>query len=242
VQTRQSSYPLRPPLDQIALLRTKAMPLAADPVRRQMVAQQVRTWDVLDARVLAALEQVDRRRFVPAAYAHAAYADCLIPLGHGQSMLLPTIDGRILQALELQPTDRVLDVGTGSGYLAACLGKLAGHVRSLEIFADLAAAAATNLHAAATNNVAVETVDAWQLKDEELYEAIAVTGSLPGDYTVFDRALKVGGRMFVVVGTAPVMQALKVVRASRSHWRREALFETNLPPLLSPTKVPSFKF
>jgi protein-L-isoaspartate(D-aspartate) O-methyltransferase len=135
-----------------------------------------------------------------------------------------------------------LDVGTGSGFLAACLGKLAAEVRSVEIFADLAHSAATNLYASASNNVVVQTMDVWQLAEQERYDAIAVTGSLPVYDERFARALKIGGRLFVVVGQAPVMQALKIVRTGASIWRREPLFETVVEPLVNAGSVSTFKF
>lgn len=210
--------------------------------RQQMIHQQVRAWEVLDNAVLDALSQIKREDFVPATYRHVAFADAPVPLGHGQFMLPPKLDGKILQALAVQPTDQVLDVGTGSGFLAACLGRLGAHVRSLEIHPDLAEAARTNLHAAAANNVAVEVMDAFALDEEQRYDIVAVTGSLPVYDERFQRALKIGGRLFTVVGTRPVMEAFKVVRTGNATFTREPLFETVIEPLLHAVRPSGFVF
>lgn len=222
------------------------MSIALESARQQMVEQQVRTWEVLDPPVLQVLAAIHREDFVPAPFRNVAFADSNVPLGHGQVMLAPKIDGKILQALAITKSDQVLDVGTGSGFLAACLGKLAGHVRTVEIFPDLAERAAANLHMSAANNVLVETSDAFKLCDEERFDAIAITGSIPTldrpGSDCFTRALKVGGRMFVVVGTSPVMTALKITRAGRNEWRREELFETVIPPLVNAAQPSGFVF
>jgi len=222
------------------------MSIALESARQQMVEQQVRTWEVLDPTVLEVLSAVRRENFVPTPFHNVAFADSNVPLGHGQVMLAPKVDGKILQSLAVTKSDLVLDVGTGSGFLAACLGKLGEHVRTVEIFPDLAERAATNLHAAAANNVLVESTDAFKLCDEERFDAIAVSGSVPtleklGD-DCFTRALKVGGRMFIVVGSAPVMTAIKITRSSRNEWRREELFETVIPPLVNAARPSGFVF
>ena len=210
--------------------------------RQQMIEQQVHTWDVFDERVLEVMGQVKRERFAPDAWRDTAFADAAIPLPHGQSMLPPKVHGRILQALEVQPADLVLEVGTGSGYLAACLGKLGRHVRTLELYPDLAAFATTRLFDAAINNVAVETVDAMQLQEESRYDAIAVTGSLPLYDERFQRALKPGGRLFVVVGAGPAMEAWKITRLGEREWQREGLFETVIQPLVNAPRPSAFVF
>ena len=197
--------------------------------RQQMVEQQVRAWDVLDPKVLDVLRRVRREAFVPAGFSGLAFADAPIPLGHGEVMLPPKMDGKILQALDLKPTDAVLDVGSGTGFLAACLSRMAARVRSLEIHADLAELASRNLLAAAANNVVVEKADAMQLAETNQYDAIAVSSSLPVYDTRFEQALKVGGRLFVVVGEAPVMEAWLVTRTGEAAWNRVALFETSIP-------------
>ena len=215
---------------------------STDTERAQMIAQQVRTWDVLDERVLAAFNAVHRDEFVPESCRHIAFADAPIPLGHGQYMLPPKLDGRILQALEITPTDDVLEIGSGSGFLAACLATLAARVRSLEIFPDLAALAGRNLRAAGRTGVSVETMDAMKLDERERYDVIAVTGSLPVYDPRFERALKPGGRLFVVTGTAPVMEAMLVRRQAGGGYSREALFETEIEPLVNAPQPSRFVF
>jgi protein-L-isoaspartate(D-aspartate) O-methyltransferase len=224
------------------ILTSAVMQTTIDFARRQMIDQQIRTWEVLDLRVLDALEKVRREQFVPAALRHVAFADSNVPIGHEQVMLAPRIDGKILQALALTPSDHVLDVGTGSGFLAACFGKLAAQVRSLEIFPDLAERASANLHAAAANNVVVEVSNALLLNEEARYDAIAVTSSLPSEDSRFARALKVGGRLFMVIGLAPVMEAVKITRTGQNEWQREDLFETVIPPLVNAARPSSFVF
>jgi len=210
--------------------------------RRQMIEQQVRAWSVLDDRVLGAMAQVRRELFVPAGFRELAFADTSIPLGHGQSMLAPKVEGRILQALELTDADDVLEVGTGSGFLAACIARLAGHVRSLEIFPDLSARAIENLRAAGISGVGVEALDAITLTEKARYDAIAVTGSMPVYDERFQQALKIGGRLFVVLGDPPVMEAQLVRRLADDQWVRESLFETSLEPLVNAPQPPRFLF
>jgi protein-L-isoaspartate(D-aspartate) O-methyltransferase len=210
--------------------------------RRQMVDQQVRTWEVLDDRVLVALESVKREQFVPDGYRELAFADAEIPLGHGEVMLAPKVEGRILQALDLQPSDLVLDVGTGSGFLAACFGRLAARVRSLDIYPDFIERAQANLLRAVSNNVVAERADASQLAEENRYDAIAVSASLPVYDERFQRALKIGGRLFVVVGQSPVMEAWQVTRVGEREWVRTSLFETVMRPLINAPRPSSFVF
>lgn len=210
--------------------------------RRQMIEQQVRAWEVLDNRVLGALAQVRREIFVPQGYRELAFADTQIPLGHGQYMLAPKVEGRFLQALELTPADQVLEIGAGSGFFAACLSRLAGSVRSLEIFPELTAFAQENLRASGVSGVQVETCDAMTLDESRRYGAIAVTGSLPVYDARFERALEIGGRLLVVVGEAPVMEARLVRRASETQWVRESLFETVIEPLVNAPQAPRFWF
>jgi protein-L-isoaspartate(D-aspartate) O-methyltransferase len=210
--------------------------------RRQMVGQQVRTWDVLDARVLETLSAVPRERFVPEAYRGVAFADTEIPIGHGQFMLKPAIEGRILQALAPARGEHALEIGTGTGFFAACLAHLTGRVESLEIHRDLAANAAAAIDAAGIARVDVETADALAREYQPRYQVIAVTGSLPVYDRRFERALTVGGRLFIVVGSPPVMEARLVTRTGDNSWLTESLFETSIVPLVHATAAPRFRF
>lgn len=213
-----------------------------DVAREQMIEQQVRAWEVLDDRVLDVMRTIDRPLFTPAPYRIVAYADAEIPLPQGQRMLPAKIHGRILQALAITPEDVALEIGTGSGYLTACMGRLAARVRSIEIFPELAELARRNLLAAAVNNAAVEAADGMQLDEQLAYDVIAVTGSLPIYDERFQRALKIGGRLFVVVGQAPVMEAWKVTRVGEREWQRESLFETVIDPLVNAPRPSAFVF
>jgi len=210
--------------------------------RRQMIEQQVRAWEVLDAKVLEAMERVPREEFTPPAYRELAFADMNVPLGHGQSMLAPKLEGRILQALELRTDDDVLEVGTGSGYFAACLGRLAHAVRSIEIYPELAANARASLARANAHNVTVEAVDAFTLTDAGRYDAVVLTGSLPVYDDRFEGWLAPGGRLFAVVGQGPVMEALRITCTAPGEFLRESLFETVMDPLVHAAGPPKFVF
>jgi protein-L-isoaspartate(D-aspartate) O-methyltransferase len=210
--------------------------------RQQMIEQQVHTWDVFDDRILTVMRDVPRELFVPPEFLDMAFADSLIPLAEKQWMLPPKFHGRILQALEPQAGDAALEIGSGSGYLTACLGKLTAQVRSLEILPALADQARRQVLAAAINNVTIETADGMQLADEARYDVIAVTGSLPLYDERFQRALKIGGRLFVVVGVAPAMEVWKITRLGDREWQREGLFETVIDPLINAPRPPAFVF
>lgn len=210
--------------------------------RRQMIDQQVRTWDVLETRVLDVLAAIPREHFVPAAYRGVAFADAAIPIGHGQCMLKPAVEGRMLQALAPRRGERVLEIGTGTGFFAACLSELAGDVESIEIFDDLAAGARASLAALGLSRVSVRVADAFAHDFGGGYDVIAVTGSLPVDDPRFERALSVGGRLFVVVGTPPVMEARLITRTTASAWLRETRFETCIEPLLNADAASRFSF
>jgi len=210
--------------------------------RRQMIEQQVRAWEVLDQRVLETMNSVPREEFAPPAYRDLAFADLRVPLGHGQSMLPPKLEGRILQSLEILPEDRALEVGTGSGFFAACLGALARSVRSIDIHPEFVAMARANLQRTGVHNVAVETLDAMAFSADGAYDVIALTGSLPVYDARFERALAAGGRLFVVVGAGPVMEAQRITRTGAGEWLRESLFETSIEPLVHAPRPPRFVF
>ena len=208
----------------------------------QMISQQVRTWSVLDTRTLSALEHVPREAFVPPAWRGLAYADTALPLGCGQHMLPPMLIGRILQAVAVRAGDQVLEVGTGSGYLSACLAAMGGQVQSLEIHPELAQSARANLHAAGVDRVEVTCADGLGLVSQTAYDVIVLTGSLPIYQTCFERALKFDGRLFAVVGSGPVMQARLVRRRGPERIESLGLFETDLEPLLNAPAPPLFRF
>jgi len=210
--------------------------------RQQMVDQQIRTWEVLDPRVLDALSAVPREAFVPSEYRELAFADAPIPIGFGQTMLAPKLQGRILQALGPNATDSVLEVGSGTGYLSACLSLLSASTRSIDIHAGLIGSAAQNLRAVPNARVQFEIRDAFDAAPLGEYDAVAVTGSLPVYDTRFERSLRVGGRLFVIVGTAPVMDAVLVRRVDTNEWIRESLFETVVEPLINATAAQRFVF
>lgn len=210
--------------------------------REQMIEQQVRAWDVFNDDVLNAMREVRRERFVTKEFHNVAFADSSIPLPHGQTMLSPSIHGRILQALAVTPSDIALEIGSGSGYLSACLGQLASRVRSLEIIPELAELARRNILDAAVNNVAIEIGDGTKLDEPGIYDVIAVTGSLPVYDERFQRALKPGGRLFVTVGQAPAMEAFLITRMGEREWQRQSLFETVVDPLIHATQPPAFVF
>jgi protein-L-isoaspartate(D-aspartate) O-methyltransferase len=230
-----------------ATLPVAQSPLVTDP-REQMIEHQVRAWEVLDARVLATLRAIPREQFVAAGLSYLAFADTDAPLPCGQHMLRPNVVGRLLQSLELTGTERVLEVGTGSGYVTACLAALASRVKSVELFAPLADLSRSNLAAAGVRNVEVVTADAMQDGAQapeggaDRFEAIAVTGSLPVYDDRFQRQLAIGGRLFVIVGDAPVMDARLVRRVSEDGWVTESLFETVVAPLQNARRTPGFAF
>jgi len=210
--------------------------------RFNMIEQQIRPWDVLDARVLDMLKQVRREQFVPAASKALAFVDTEIPLGHGVAMWQPKLEARALQALSLKPTDSVLEVGTGSAYLTALLAKMAGQVTSVEIEPELNAMAARNLAAHHVDNVTLQVGDAAQHWGEAEYDAIVLTGSVPLVPEAYKNQLKVGGRLFAVVGDAPAMQAQLITRTAADVFATSTLFETDVAPLKHAQQPQRFVF
>lgn len=213
-----------------------------DFARQQMVEQQVRTWDVFDATILNVLSEVPREQFVAAGYEPLAFAETELPIGHGQLMMTPNVEGRLLQALDIQASDAVLEVGTGSGFLTACLATLAKSVSSIDIHDDFLESAAANLADSGIGNFELQIMDATQQIPDGTFDAIAITGSIEVFDSRYLMALKPGGRLFVVVGTAPIMEALLVVRSSDADWRTSKIFETELPALVNGTLPPQFSF
>lgn len=200
--------------------------------RQNMVENQVRTWEVLDPRVLETLASMRREDFVPARHRNLAFADLALPIGHGEVMLKPVVEGRILQALLLARTERVLEIGTGTGFLTACMAYLAGTVISIERNVELAEIARTHLAAAHINNARVETADAVRdFSSTEQFDAVVVGGAVYALPDRFRAWVKPGGRLFAIVGESPAMQATLYTRADETHWLQESLFETDVPYL-----------
>lgn len=209
--------------------------------RETMVEQQVRPWDVFDSAVLEAIATVPRERFVAESHRALAYSDLELPLGHGETMLKPVIEGRILQALSVRDHEDVLEIGTGSGYLTACLARLARDVVSIERHADLAEAAHARLQALGVANVRVQTADAFAWSSDRKFDAIVVGGAVDVVPASFSAWLRPGGRMFVVHGRAPAMEAALAHAESDGRTRVESLFETVLPYLVGGAPAPEFR-
>lgn len=211
-----------------------------DVARTQMLGQQLRAWEVLSDRVLNAFRTTPREDFVPAEHRALAFADVEIPLGHGQHMLAPKVEGRVLQALRIEPIDEVLVVGTGSGYLTACAASLAKNVVSVDIFPEFVAGAQSKLAQHGVRNVELRTADALTLAYPGRFDAIAVTASLPALDERFVRMLRPQGRLFVVVGQAPAMEALLVTLQPNGSPTTESLFETVLTPMINAKRPEPF--
>ncbi|MCE1239401.1 MAG: protein-L-isoaspartate O-methyltransferase [Azonexaceae bacterium] len=206
--------------------------------RFNMIEQQIRPWDVLDPQVLDLLFVIKREDFVPAAYRNLAFADMEIPLGSGQSMLAPRVEARLLQELNLRKSDRALEVGTGSGYMAALLAARVEHVVTLETDAELAATARDNLQRAGIANVNVEQADGLQgWAARAPYDVIVLSGAVPDVPQALLKQLRVGGRLVAVVGSAPVMEAQLITCVGEGVYNTINLFETVVPALNMPAKA-----
>lgn len=213
----------------------------AEFARNNMIEQQIRPWDVLDQRVLELLRKVKREQFVPPARQAMAFVDIEIPLGHGASMWQPKMEARVLQALKVRGGDHVLEIGTGSGYLAALLSRLATEVTTVEIVPELHAFAEKNLEANHCGNVTAELGDGargWP----GTYDVIVLTGSVPVLPDEIKHSLRTGGRLFAVVGDAPAMQARLITNEGGGVFRTDSLFETNITPLQNALQPDRFKF
>ncbi len=211
--------------------------------RFNMIEQQIRTWEVLDPQVLQLLHDVPREHFVPEAYRGLAFADIDVPLIAGQSMLSPKLEARILQSLAIQPSDQVLHIGTGSGYFTALLAQLAAHVYSVEVNPELSATAAYKLAEHDIHNVTIELGNGIRgLKDHQPYDVIVATASSPVEPLQLREQLKVGGKLFIVLGTAPVMEATFIERVSDTGFSKQVLFETCIPALSSAPQGDTFTF
>lgn len=211
--------------------------------RFNMIEQQIRTWEVLDPQVLSTLSHSPREDYVPAAYRGLAFADIEIPLADGQQMLSPKIEGRFLQALQLQATDKVLLIGVGSGYLAALIAQHAKQVTAIEISATLYAQAAQNLQQHQVTNVRLLQGDGHAGLDTDApYDAIVFSASSSVEPEGVRFQLSVGGRMLIVLGQAPVMQATLIQRLGENSFKQDVLFETCLPAMHNAPQAPAFRF
>lgn len=216
--------------------------------RFNMIEQQIRTWEVLDPKVLSLLNELPRENFVPAEYAGLAFADIEIPIGFGQTMLSPKLEGRILQALNIEKTHTVLHIGTGSGYFAALLASLAKQVVTVEIEAELSALAAKKLADNHLSNVVFKVTDANTGRlstvagQKILYDAIVYTASSPIEPVGVRELLNVGGVMFIVLGSAPAMQATLIQRVTETGFKEDVLFETCIPELINAPQANQFEF
>ena len=214
-----------------------------DKARFNMAEQQIRPWDVTDEQVLETLQEVPREKYVPREYRGVAFADLEIPLPNGQSMMPPRLEARMLQALAIKPSDHILEIGTGSGFITACLAKLGNSVNSYEIDTTLASQAQEKLTTMGINNVHLHTADAMAVDfGDQKYDVIAVTGSMPRYDERLQALLAPGGRMFVVVGQSPVMNALLVTRDDDGSCHQQSLFETGLPSLQNTQSHTGFIF
>jgi protein-L-isoaspartate(D-aspartate) O-methyltransferase len=201
--------------------------------RAQMLGQQLRAWEVLDDQVLRAFAETPRENFVPEDYRDLAFVDAEIPLGRGQAMLAPKVEGRILQALMVEPIDDVLVVGTGSGYLTACLARLAKRVMSVDIIPDFVSKAEPRIAASGIRNVELNVADALTLSYRTRFDAIAVTASVPELGKRFVEMLRPQGRLFIVVGREPAMEARLITLQPDGTTTTDSLFETVLVPLIN---------
>ena len=216
-----------------------------DRARFNMIQRQIRPWNITDERVLSVMAEVPRELFVPDAYRGLAYADIEIPIAEGQTMLAPKLVAHMLQALDIRDGDEVLEIGTGTGYVTACLAGLGGRVTSMEIHASLAEQARETLAALDAGQIEVRVGNGLEvLMDAQPFDAIAVTGSLPDSEAlqVLKEQLSPGGRLFAVVGEDPVMEAMLMTRLAGTELSTQTLFETSVPALEKSPEPERFVF
>ena len=211
--------------------------------RNNMIEQQLRPMDIHDNDVLNAILSVPRENYVPEEYQQLAYADMEIPLGGGVAMLSPGLEGKLLQALNIQPDEDALVVGTGSGYLTAVVSRLASRVTSIEVDSGLAESARQRLKQQGIENVAIVVGDGTRgLDDYAPYDVIALTGSVTEVPQLILKNMRVGGRLFAVIGSAPAMQAVLITRKNANEWETSDLFDTELAPLENGVRPTPFLF
>jgi protein-L-isoaspartate(D-aspartate) O-methyltransferase len=215
------------------------MTLNIEQARHAMIEQQVRPWDIVDLSVLNAMQTVPRERFVPEIHQALAFTDTALPIGHGQFMFKPVLEARLLQALQLQANDEVLEIGTGSGYLSACLASLCRSVTSIDVHADFITAAKQKLAALDLNNVRFVQADALQFDPQQQFDAIAVGAAVVDTPERFLPWLRIGGRLFVVHGQSPAQEAVRITRTENG-FTSDSLFETDIPYLIGAAPVAHF--
>jgi len=203
----------------------------AEAAKFNMVEQQMRPWEILDQRVLNVVKALDRADFVKISYKGLAYADCQIPCGSHARMFPPTIEGRMLQSLLINKDDSILEIGSGSGYITACLATLGKQVLSVDINQENLNFAQQNVEHAGLSNVEFRLADGLNSEFDDCYDVIAVTGSVAEIPENLKQALTHGGRLFIIEGQSPAMQALLVTRIGDAEWTCQSLFETDLPAL-----------
>lgn len=217
------------------------MPLDFERARFNMVEQQVRPWEVLDQRVLDVLRELRREEYVPSRWRRQAFADVSLPLEHGEVMMKPVVEGRMLQALAVKPEDAILEIGTGSGFITACLARLGREVRSVEIHAAMAERARARLAAAGFSNASVDAADALaDFEPGRTYDCVCVTGAVAVEPERFRRWLAPGGRLFLIRGLSPAMEATLTTLGPDSQYVTDSLFETDLPYLVGAAPLPRF--
>ena len=210
--------------------------------RFNMIEQQIRTWEVLDQDVLDLIAEIHREDFVPVEYYQLALADVQIPLAHQQVTMTPKLEARLLQALDIQKTDKILEIGTGCAYLTALLARSSHHVTSVDIYPEFTSEAKIKLTRHGIQNITLETGDAirgWS--NQSPYDVIVVTGSVPVLDSCFQEQLNLQGRLFIITGVAPVMEALLITRVGDNEWLKESLFETDIPALIGAPTISEFK-
>lgn len=208
-----------------------------------MLKQQLRTTGVLDDTLLTIVNNTPREQFVPSAFQAVAYADCVIDLGHGQVMLQPKLQAQIIQHLNIQATDSICEIGTGYGYMTALFAQLGKNVCSFEVFLDFTEQAKSNLAALDLTNIEFITDDVNKhLSANMQYDVICCTAGLPLYPEDYKQCLRVGGRLFVIIGNAPSMQALLITRTDENTWSETVLFETVVPTMINAKMPESFNF
>ncbi len=211
--------------------------------RFNMIEQQIRPWDVLDMHVLDIIQSVPREDFVNESQKNLAFTDIELSIGHDQVMMSPKVEARMLQALAISPDDKILEIGTGSGFITACLAKMGKHVTTCEYFEDLSSVAKSRLHKHQIENIDFLTGDIFNLSDIlGQFDVIAVTGSIPQQPNTIAKLLNNNGRLFCITGQTPIMSATLMTCVEENSYREESLFETVIPALLSTSVEKVFSF